>query len=120
MVRRVPVSGEGGFHVELRGADEPAAAEPAAAVGKAGGPANTDAVAAEPFDHDLHRNLGVDINENCGACHESKDDGTLLICLMGHAGQGPCVPLWVPREEVTLTVQPNDIILRFDDMTFDW
>jgi hypothetical protein len=26
----------------------------------------------------------------------------------------------VPREEVTLTVQPNDIILRFDDLGFDW
>ncbi len=48
------------------------------------------------------------------------DEGRLMICLMGHAGQGPCVPLWVPREEVTLTVQPNDIILRFDDMSFDW
>jgi hypothetical protein len=48
------------------------------------------------------------------------EQGDLLICLMGHAGQGPCIPLWVPREEVTLTVQPNDIILRFDDMTFDW
>jgi hypothetical protein len=48
------------------------------------------------------------------------DQGGLLICLMGHAGQGPCIPLWVPREEVTLTVQPNDIILRFDDITFDW
>lgn len=48
------------------------------------------------------------------------EDGQLQICLMGHAGQGPCIPLWVPREEVTLTVQPNDIVLRFDDMTFDW
>jgi hypothetical protein len=48
------------------------------------------------------------------------DEGQLLICLMGHAGQGPCIPLWVPREEVTLTVQPNDIILRFDDVSFDW
>jgi hypothetical protein len=48
------------------------------------------------------------------------DEGQLRICLMGHAGQGPCIPLWVPREEVTLTVQPNDIILRFDDMNFDW
>ncbi|MCA1784061.1 MAG: hypothetical protein LC679_18390, partial [Intrasporangiaceae bacterium] len=48
------------------------------------------------------------------------DEGGLLICLMGHAGQGPCIPLWVPRDEVTLTVQPNDIILRFDDITFDW
>jgi hypothetical protein len=48
------------------------------------------------------------------------ENGELLICLMGHAGQGPCIPLWVPRDEVTLTVQPNDIILRFDDMTFDW
>lgn len=48
------------------------------------------------------------------------DEGQLMICLMGHAGQGPCIPLWVAREEVTLTVQPNDIILRFDDMSFDW
>ncbi len=48
------------------------------------------------------------------------EQGEVLICLMGHAGQGPCIPLWVPREEVTLTVQPNDIILRFDDLTFDW
>ena len=48
------------------------------------------------------------------------EEGQLQICLMGHAGQGPCIPLWVPREEVTLTVQPNDIVLRFDDMTFDW
>lgn len=48
------------------------------------------------------------------------NNGDLLICLMGHAGQGPCIPLWVPREEVTLTVQPNDIILRFDGMSFDW
>jgi hypothetical protein len=47
-------------------------------------------------------------------------DGQILICLMGHAGQGPCIPLWVPRDEVTLTVQPNDIILRFDDLAFDW
>jgi hypothetical protein len=48
------------------------------------------------------------------------DEGELQICLMGHAGQGPCIPLWVAREEVTLTVQPNDIILRFDGMSFDW
>lgn len=48
------------------------------------------------------------------------DQGRLQICLMGHAGQGACIPLWVPRDEVTLTVQPNDIILRFNDMTFDW
>ena len=47
------------------------------------------------------------------------DNSELLICLMRHAGQSPCIPLWVPREEVTLTVQPNDIILRFDNMTFD-
>lgn len=48
------------------------------------------------------------------------EDGVVHICLMGHAGQGPCIPLWVPREEVVLTVQPNDIILRFDGMKFDW
>ncbi|MGH3443203.1 MAG: hypothetical protein ACRDUY_14420 [Nitriliruptorales bacterium] len=48
------------------------------------------------------------------------DDGEIMVCLMGHAGQGPCIPLWVPREEVTLTVQPNDIVMRFDDMSFDW
>lgn len=48
------------------------------------------------------------------------EDGETLICLMGHAGQGPCVPLWVVREDLNLTVQPNDIILRFNDMSFDW
>jgi hypothetical protein len=48
------------------------------------------------------------------------DEGEILICLMGHAGQGPCIPLWVPREEVTLTVQPNDIIVRYEDVSFDW
>jgi hypothetical protein len=47
-------------------------------------------------------------------------DGRVRICLMGHAGQGPCIPLWVPRDDVTLTVQPNDIILRFDDIVIDW
>jgi hypothetical protein len=48
------------------------------------------------------------------------EDGQMLVCLMGHAGQGPCIPLWVPREEVVLTVQPNDILVRFDEMTFEW
>lgn len=48
------------------------------------------------------------------------DEGKILICLMGHAGQGPCIPLWVEREDVTLTVQPNDIVMRFDDMSFEW
>jgi hypothetical protein len=48
------------------------------------------------------------------------EEGRTLVCLMGHAGQGPCIPLWVPQEEVTLTVQPNDIVLRFDDLSFDW
>lgn len=49
-----------------------------------------------------------------------KEDGQTVVCLMGHAGQGPCIPLWVTREEVTLTVQPNDIVMRFDDMSFEW
>ncbi|MDP9022019.1 MAG: hypothetical protein M3N57_04805 [Actinomycetota bacterium] len=49
-----------------------------------------------------------------------KDDGETVVCLMGHAGQGPCIPLWVLQEEVTLTVQPNDIVMRFDDLSFDW
>lgn len=48
------------------------------------------------------------------------EDGTVLICLMGHAGQGPCIPLWVARDDVTLTLQPNDIVVRFDDVSFDW
>jgi len=48
------------------------------------------------------------------------EDGEILVCLMGHAGQGACIPLWVTRDEVTLTVQPNDIIMRFDDISFDW
>jgi hypothetical protein len=41
-------------------------------------------------------------------------EGNLVVCLCGHAGQGPCIPLWAPREEVSLTVQPNDLVLRFD------
>lgn len=45
--------------------------------------------------------------------------GELVICLCGHAGQGPCVPLWAPRDEVSLTVQPNDLVLRFDDIVED-
>ncbi len=40
-------------------------------------------------------------------------DGGLCVCLCGHAGQGQCVPLWAPRDEVSLTVQPNDLVLRF-------
>lgn len=41
-------------------------------------------------------------------------DGNLVVCLCGHAGQGPCIPLWAPRDELSLTVQPNDLVLRFD------
>lgn len=40
--------------------------------------------------------------------------GDLVVCLCGHAGQGPCIPLWAPRDEVSLTVQPNDLVLRFE------
>jgi hypothetical protein len=43
-------------------------------------------------------------------------EGNLVVCLCGHAGQGPCIPLWAPREEVSLTVQPNDLVLRFDEL----
>ena len=39
-------------------------------------------------------------------------DGGLCVCLCGHAGQGACIPLWAPRDEVSLTVQPNDLVLR--------
>jgi hypothetical protein len=42
--------------------------------------------------------------------------GALVVCLCGHAGQGPCIPLWAPRDEVSLTVQPNDLVLRFEDL----
>ncbi|MBA2530176.1 MAG: hypothetical protein H0V19_09505 [Euzebyales bacterium] len=42
--------------------------------------------------------------------------GDLVVCLCGHAGQGPCIPLWAPREEVSLTVQPNDLVLRFANL----
>lgn len=45
--------------------------------------------------------------------------GDLVVCLCGHAGQGPCIPLWAPREEVSLTVQPNDLVLRFEDLVQD-
>ena len=43
-----------------------------------------------------------------------RPDGGLAVCLCGHAGQGPCIPLWAPRETLSLTVQPNDLVLRFD------
>ncbi len=43
-------------------------------------------------------------------------EGDLVVCLCGHAGQGDCIPLWAPREEVSLTVQPNDLVLRFEDV----
>ena len=42
--------------------------------------------------------------------------GRVRICLMGHAGQGFSEALWVEREGVVLTVQPNDIILRFEGL----
>ena len=45
-----------------------------------------------------------------------RPDGHLVVCLCGHAGQGPCIPLWAPRDEVSLTVQPNDLVLRFADI----
>jgi hypothetical protein len=45
--------------------------------------------------------------------------GDLVVCLCGHAGQGPCIPLWAKREEVSLTVQPNDLVLRFEGVVED-
>jgi hypothetical protein len=42
--------------------------------------------------------------------------GDFVVCLCGHAGQGPCIPLWAPRDELSLTVQPNDLVLRFEDI----
>ena len=42
--------------------------------------------------------------------------GRVRICLMGHSGQGFSEPLWIEREGVVLTVQPNDIILRFEGL----
>jgi hypothetical protein len=46
-------------------------------------------------------------------------NGGLVVCLCGHAGQGPCIPLWAPRDEVSLTVQPNDLLLRFHGIVED-
>ena len=46
-------------------------------------------------------------------------EGKVRICLMGHAGQGQSIPLWVRRDDVTLTIQPNDVILRFDDLEIE-
>ncbi len=42
--------------------------------------------------------------------------GRVRICLMGHAGQGFSEALWVERDGIVLTVQPNDIILRFEGL----
>ena len=47
-------------------------------------------------------------------------DGELGIFLMGHAGQGACIPLCVPQDEINLTVQPNDIIMRFAKNPLPW
>lgn len=49
-------------------------------------------------------------------------DGELGIFLMGHAGQGSCVPLWILQddEELSLTTQPNDIVMRFDENPLGW
>ena len=46
-------------------------------------------------------------------------EGKVRICLMGHAGQGQSIPLWVRRDDVILTIQPNDIILRFEDVEIE-
>ncbi len=45
--------------------------------------------------------------------------GEIRICLMGHAGQGQSIPLWVKRDDVVLTIQPNDVILRFEDVEIE-
>ena len=45
--------------------------------------------------------------------------GDVRICLMGHAGQGQSIPLWVKRDDVVLTIQPNDVILRFEDVEIE-
>jgi len=45
--------------------------------------------------------------------------GQVRICLMGHAGQGQSIPLWVRRDDVVLTIQPNDVILRFEDVEIE-
>jgi len=45
--------------------------------------------------------------------------GRIRICLMGHAGQGQSIPLWVVRDEVVLTIQPNDIIMRFEGVEIE-
>jgi hypothetical protein len=45
--------------------------------------------------------------------------GRIRICLMGHAGQGLSTALWVLRDDVVLTVQPNDIILRFEGLEIE-
>lgn len=43
-------------------------------------------------------------------------DGSLAMCLSGHAGRGPALALWAPRDEISLIVQPNDLVLRFSDV----
>ncbi|WP_336249697.1 hypothetical protein [Stomatohabitans albus] len=43
-------------------------------------------------------------------------DGSLAMCLSGHAGRGPAIPLWAPRDEISLIVQPNDLVLRYTDV----
>lgn len=46
-------------------------------------------------------------------------DGDVAVLLMGHPGAGPITPLWGIRDELTISCQPNDILLRYDNLEVD-
>lgn len=47
------------------------------------------------------------------------DDGRVAVLLMGHPGAGPVNPIWGPREDLVISCQPNDILLRYDNLEVD-
>lgn|GEM_PF-5977623 len=79
----------GALRADQDGADGNAAAA-APAETNAAAPSG-GAVVAEPFDHELHEKLGVDMTagESCGACHSAGADGTLLP--IADKGHKPCL-----------------------------
>lgn len=47
------------------------------------------------------------------------EDGRVCVLLMGHPGAGPVQPLWGEREELVVSCQPNDILLRYDNLAVE-
>jgi hypothetical protein len=47
------------------------------------------------------------------------EDGRVAVLLMGHPGAGPVTPLWGEREDLVVSCQPNDILMRYEELKVD-